>query len=49
VLGWQPTTPLRDGLARTVAYFSSMLAGGGTQQALRATVTRLGPSIGVAK
>ena len=28
VLGWQPRTQLRDGLARTVDYFESMLVSG---------------------
>jgi len=26
-LGWRPTTPLRDGLARTIAYFDDLLSG----------------------
>jgi len=24
-LGWEPTIPLRDGLARTIAYFDALL------------------------
>ena len=27
-LGWQPRVPLRDGLARTIAYFAARLDGG---------------------
>jgi UDP-glucuronate decarboxylase len=27
LLGWQPMVPLRDGLARTIAYFESQLVG----------------------
>jgi UDP-glucuronate decarboxylase len=27
VLGWRPTTPLKDGLARTIDYFDRLLAG----------------------
>ena len=27
VLGWQPTVPLREGLARTIAYFEALLRG----------------------
>jgi len=26
VLGWEPTIPLADGLARTIAYFRTSLA-----------------------
>ena len=28
ILGWQPTIPLRDGLARTIAYFDALLSSG---------------------
>jgi UDP-glucuronate decarboxylase len=27
VLGWQPTTPLKEGLSRTIEYFDRLLAG----------------------
>lgn len=30
VLGWQPKTPLREGLAKTIAYFDSILSEGAT-------------------
>jgi len=30
VLGWEPKTPLRDGLAKTVAYFDKLLSQGST-------------------
>ena len=26
LLGWEPRIPLRDGLAKTIAYFRSLLA-----------------------
>ena len=25
ILGWKPTTPLREGLAKTIAYFEALL------------------------
>jgi nucleoside-diphosphate-sugar epimerase len=30
VLGWEPTTPLRDGLVRTIEYFDAVLSAGAT-------------------
>ncbi len=31
VLGWEPTTPLKEGLTRTIAYFDALLAEPGTE------------------
>jgi UDP-glucuronate decarboxylase len=39
VLGWVPTTPLETGLARTVAYFESLLARGDDLPDLRCRAT----------
>jgi UDP-glucuronate decarboxylase len=39
VLQWHPTTPLRDGLAKTIGYFDNLLSSGDTQ---------FGPSAAVA-
>jgi UDP-glucuronate decarboxylase len=35
LLGWQPTTPLADGLARTIAYFDNLLSEGRSSVGLR--------------
>ena len=35
LLGWQPTTPLADGLARTIAYFDNLLSEGRSSVRLR--------------
>jgi len=32
MLGWEPATPLADGLAQTLAWFRSKKAGGGQPQ-----------------
>jgi len=37
-LQWRPTTQLRDGLAKTIAYFDSLLSSGDTQIAASAAV-----------
>ena len=36
LLGWQASTPLREGLQRTIAYFKALLAEPGIAAALRA-------------
>jgi len=38
-LGWQPQTPLREGLGRTIAYFEELLTERGVREALTANST----------
>jgi dTDP-glucose 4,6-dehydratase len=35
MLGWEPAVPLRDGLARTIAYFRALAAGGALERGAR--------------
>jgi UDP-glucuronate decarboxylase len=46
-LGWEPRTPLEDGLKRTIAYFDSLLKGGaipaGPRRAEAAVAAQAGP------
>ena len=38
VLGWEPVTPLEDGLKKTIAYFDALLSGATTQDDVGQTV-----------
>ncbi|MGX1100446.1 UDP-glucuronic acid decarboxylase family protein [Amorphus sp. MBR-141] len=38
VLGWEPVTPLEDGLKKTIAYFDALLSGAKTQDDVGQTV-----------
>jgi UDP-glucuronate decarboxylase len=39
LLGWQPTTPLRDGLRRTISYFEEVLREQGVRELLASSYT----------
>jgi UDP-glucuronate decarboxylase len=47
VLGWRPRTELRDGLARTIAYFDELLSGRASGRAARRAAARArAPAVG---
>jgi UDP-glucuronate decarboxylase len=46
LLGWKPCTPLREGLARTIAYFETLLRDGGVRASLVRDITEKHAALG---